>query len=187
MSSTHQQQQHSVAKETLWECECVFILWVGVHLNRVCYVCVCLWRCVSNGNAAYAPSSNFQTFEKEYLAKLQWNVFPHLQVTDVCNMSYNHSSMYYNLQETLHRGRSLEYKGLSLPLMLWSFPRHTSAVQCGSDMSALVNACLFQPHHNITRLCLLRIYIQNPSNLTKIRCHDLSREAKYYVLSHNIC
>ncbi len=37
--------------------------------------------------------------------------------------------MYYNTSYVA----TLEYKGLSLPLMLRQFTLHTSAVQCGSD------------------------------------------------------
>ncbi len=67
----------------------------------------------------------------------------------VCKKSHNHYSMYNNTSYVV----ALEYKGLSLPLMLKSFTRDMSAAQRGSDTplkltaACLDDACLFQLHH----------------------------------------
>ncbi len=112
------------------------------------------------------------------------------------HMAYvkSNSSIYYNLQETLHMW-PLSSISFSLPLMLRQFTLHTSAVQCGSDTATEADCghssqCLylFQPCHarfwsgspccfcKDKRIHLLWInYSQNP---IKIHCHDLSREAK---------
>ncbi len=52
--------------------------------------------------------------------------------------------MYYNTSYVA----TLEYKRLSLPLMLRQFTLHKSAVQCGSDTAteADSNACVYYSH-----------------------------------------
>ncbi len=66
----------------------------------------------------------------------------------VCKKSHNHYSMYYNLQET-----ALEYKGLSLPLMLRSFTPHMALIR------PLIDACVYSSHttHVMKRLSSLRL------------------------------
>ncbi len=49
--------------------------------------------------------------------------------------------MYYNTSYVA----TLEYKGLSLPLMLRQFTLHKSAVQCGSDTATEAKYTRLQP------------------------------------------
>ncbi len=74
--------------------------------------------------------------KKEYFAKLQWKRF---FSTFTGHMAYVKSQIII-LQCTITSKNTsyvvaLEYKGLSLPLMLRQFTLHKSAVQCGSDLA----------------------------------------------------
>ncbi len=67
----------------------------------------------------------FRQFEKGIIRKSAMETFFFRIYTSrgVCQKSHNHYSMYNNTSYVV----ALEYKGLSLPLMLKSFTRHMSA------------------------------------------------------------
>ncbi len=147
----------------------------------------------------------FTQFEKEYFAKLQWKPFFRIYRSHgVCKMSYDQSSMYYNLQETLNTWPLSSIRGFACHSRLNNLHctrlRRSVALIWPPELisATLVYACVYMSraaHISEAALCaasvkihahasLLLKYSQNP---VKFRCHDLSREEKNKFLSHNIC